>query len=59
MKITFFGAAQEVTGSKYLVEVGDFKLLLDCGMHQGRRSVANELNRNFPIDAHAIDAMIL
>jgi metallo-beta-lactamase family protein len=59
MKITFFGAAQEVTGSKYLLEVGDFKLLLDCGMHQGKRSVANELNRNFPIDAHSIDAMIL
>ena len=59
MKITFFGAAQEVTGSKYLLEVGDFKLLLDCGMHQGKRSVANELNRNFPIDAGSIDAMIL
>jgi len=59
MKITFYGAAQEVTGSKYLLEIGDFKLLLDCGMHQGKRSVANELNRNFPIDAKSINAMIL
>lgn len=59
MKITFFGGAQTVTGSKYLLEVGDFRLLLDCGMHQGKRKVANELNQHFPIDAQKIDAVIL
>lgn len=59
MKLTFFGAAQTVTGSKYLLEVGDFKLLLDCGMHQGKRDVSNQLNRHFPIDAKQIDAVIL
>ncbi len=59
MKITFFGAAQTVTGSKYLLEVGDFRLLLDCGMHQGRRDVSNALNKEFPIDADKIDAVIL
>ncbi|MSU60377.1 MAG: MBL fold metallo-hydrolase [Candidatus Staskawiczbacteria bacterium] len=59
MKITFYGAAQTVTGSKYLIEVGDFKFLLDCGMHQGKRDVANELNEHFPIDAKKIDAVIL
>lgn len=65
MKITFYGAAQTVTGSKYLIEVGlpaqagDFKLLLDCGMHQGKRQIANELNAHFPIDGKEIDAVIL
>lgn len=33
--------------------------MLDCGMHQGKRSVANELNSHFPIDADKIDAVIL
>src|SRR3989338_2644465 len=59
MRITFYGAAQTVTGSKYLLEVGDFKLLLDCGMHQGKRDVANELNEHFPINADKVDAVIL
>src|SRR3989344_1861683 len=59
MRITFYGGAQTVTGSKYLIETEDFKLLLDCGMHQGKRDVANELNRKFPFDAGSVDAMIL
>ncbi|KKP43451.1 MAG: beta-lactamase [Parcubacteria group bacterium GW2011_GWA2_33_14] len=59
MKITFFGAAQTVTGSKYLIEVGGYGLLLDCGLHQGKRSIANQLNANFPIDAKKINAVIL
>ncbi len=59
MKITFYGAAQTVTGSKYLLEVGDFKLLLDCGMHQGRRSESNALNKELSFDAGSVDAVIL
>src|SRR3989344_1676001 len=59
MKITFFGAAQTVTGSKYLLEVNGFNLLLDCGMHQGKRDIANQLNKKFPFEANKIDAVIL
>ncbi len=43
MKITFLGAAQQVTGSCYLVETGEVKFLVDCGMFQGG-SQADKLN---------------
>jgi metallo-beta-lactamase family protein len=59
MKISFLGAAQNVTGSKHLLETNGFKILLDCGLYQGKRSVAKELNSNLPFDAKEIDAVIL
>ncbi len=59
MKLRFYGAAQNVTGSKHLIEVGGFRLLLDCGMHQGRRREADKLNRQPSVDAKTIDAVIL
>ena len=39
MKLQFLGAAQEVTGSCFLVEAGGARFLVDCGMHQGGREV--------------------
>lgn len=59
MKITFFGAARNVTGSKHLIQTQGYNLLLDCGMYQGRRSQSNQLNRNLPFPAKDIDAVIL
>jgi metallo-beta-lactamase family protein len=59
MKITFFGAAQNVTGSKHLIQTQNFNLLLDCGLHQGNRRESNELNRHLPFDASTVDAVIL
>ncbi|MFN8446585.1 MAG: MBL fold metallo-hydrolase [Caldilineaceae bacterium] len=59
MKITFHGAAQEVTGSMHLVEVNGRKILLDCGLFQGKRSETYARNLNFPFDPKTIDAMIL
>src|SRR3990167_4199102 len=59
MKITFFGGAQTVTGSKYVIESDGFKVLLDCGLHQGKRSEANALNAKLPFDAAGINAVIL
>jgi metallo-beta-lactamase family protein len=37
MRISFICAAQQVTGSCFLVESGDLRFLVDCGMHQGGR----------------------
>lgn len=47
MKLTFHGASREVTGSCYLVESGNLKFIVDCGMFQGGRT-ADERNRKFP-----------
>ena len=59
MKITFAGAAREVTGSCHILEVGGRTVLLDCGMFQGRRSETREKNVVLPIDVRAIDAVVL
>ena len=59
MKITFRGAAGEVTGSMHQVESGGKRYLLDCGLHQGRRKEADAKNRNLGVDASSIDAVIL
>ncbi len=59
MKITFYGAAQTVTGSMHLVEANGRRILLDCGLYQGHRKEAFEINRNIPFDAAKIDAVVL
>jgi len=59
MRITFYGAAQEVTGSMHLIEVNDQRILLECGLFQGRRSETYERNLLFPFDPQAIDALVL
>ena len=59
MKITFTGAAQTVTGSKHLLEVNGHKLLLDCGLFQGKRSESYEKNQHFEFDPASIDAVLL
>ena len=59
MQITFHGAARTVTGSMHLLEVNGARLLLDCGLYQGRRKESYERNLNFPFDPRTIDAVIL
>ena len=59
MKNTFCGAAGTTTGSQHLIEVNGRRLLLDCGLYQGRRHDAFERNRNFPFDPAKIDVVVL
>jgi metallo-beta-lactamase family protein len=59
MRLTFFGAAREVTGSMHLLEVNGQQLLLDCGLYQGHRSDTYERNLHFPFDPSAVDAVVL
>jgi metallo-beta-lactamase family protein len=59
MRILFAGAARTVTGSQHLLEIDGDRLLLDCGLYQGRRRESNERNRNLPFDPSGVDAMIL
>ncbi len=60
MRVTFWGATRTVTGSKYLVELANGKtLLLDCGLFQGKRKKAEQLNRELPFDARRVDAVVL
>ena len=59
MRINFHGAAHTVTGSQHLLEINGKKLLLDCGMYQGKRSEAYARNLNFHYDPKSVDAVIL
>jgi metallo-beta-lactamase family protein len=59
MEITFWGAAQTVTGSKHLIRTQGYGLLLDCGMSQGKRNVVNQLNKSLPFPPAQVDAVIL
>ena len=59
MVLEFQGAAHTVTGSMHILEVGNRRILLDCGLYQGKRDVAYERNLNFPFDPRSIDAVIL
>ncbi|OGR63386.1 MAG: hypothetical protein A2X31_08950 [Elusimicrobia bacterium GWB2_63_22] len=58
-KISFHGAAGEVTGSRHLLETDKGSLLLDCGMFQGHRSDAQAKNRNFAFPPASVDAVLL
>src|SRR5579875_299455 len=57
--VTFLGAAQSVTGSMHLVEIGSQRLLLDCGLFRGRREEVRQRNTHFPFDPATLDAVIL
>jgi metallo-beta-lactamase family protein len=59
MKITFHGAAKTVTGSQHLLEINGHKIMLDCGLFQGKRKEAFELNRQGTCDGTTIDALVL
>lgn len=60
MKLKFCGAAGTTTGSQHLLEVNGQRILLDCGLYQGRRKDAYEVNCCFPFfDPKSIDHVVL
>ncbi len=59
MKITFDGATQTVTGSKYYLEVNGYRLLMECGLFQGKRKDFYERNHTFNFDIRKLDAVLL
>ncbi|HKT92819.1 MAG TPA: MBL fold metallo-hydrolase [Paraburkholderia sp.] len=59
MKLTFSGAAQTVTGSRYLLEAGGKRVLIDCGLFQGTRNLRLRNWDSLPFPADSLDAVIL
>jgi len=59
MRIRFLGAAQEVTGSMYLLELEQGTILIDCGFFQGRREESRQRNGRLPREVTRADVAIL
>lgn len=59
MQITFLGAADSVTGSRHLVDTGAQRVLLDCGLFQGFKTLRERNWQPFPVPASGIDAVAL
>ena len=59
MQLTFYGATATVTGSKTLVEVGGLRLLVDCGLFQGFKTLRERNWAPLPFDPATIDAVLL
>ncbi len=59
MKIAFHGADKGVTGSCHFIQCRDSKILIDCGMYQGRRELEEENSNHFGFDPADIDFLLL
>ena len=59
MRVTFWGAARTVTGSKHLITGSAGAVLLDCGLFQGRRAESEARNRSLPFAPASVDAVVL
>lgn len=59
MRVSFYGAARSVTGSRHLVEAGGARILLDCGLFQGHRQDTDIRNHDLGFDPRSIDAVLL
>ena len=57
--LTFLGGAGTVTGSKFLVDTGRARVLLDCGLFQGERELRRLNWEPFPLPAREVDAVVL
>jgi len=59
MKIVFLGGTETVTGSKFLVESGDTRVLIDCGLFQGYKWLRKRNWQSLPLDIDQLDAVVL
>lgn len=59
MNISFYGAAGTTTGSRHLIEINGKRILLDCGLYQGHREEAYDINKHFAFEPSQLDAVIL
>jgi metallo-beta-lactamase family protein len=59
MRITFWGAAETVTGSRFVVEAGSSRVMVDCGLFQGLKRLREMNWAPFPVDPASIDAVLL
>lgn len=59
LSLQFLGAARHVTGTKHLLTVGDHRVLLDCGLVQGPRRMADQQNRHLPVEGRSIESLVL
>lgn len=57
--VKFLGAAGSVTGSRHLFTIGNFRILLDCGLFQGLKPLRLRNWEDFPVDVKTIDAMVI
>ena len=55
----FLGGAKSVTGSKYLIDIGEFEFLVDCGLFQGRRPLRERNWDKFPMPIPEMEAVVL
>ena len=59
IELSFIGGARTVTGSKHLLRTSRAAVLLDCGLFQGRRRESIARNRELPLEAGKLDAVVL
>lgn len=59
VKVKFLGATGTVTGSRFLLDIGKFRLLFDCGLFQGLKELRLRNWEPFPVDAESIDAAVI
>lgn len=59
VRLSFYGAAGTVTGSRYLLEIGGRRILVDCGLFQGYKQLRLRNWASLPFDPRSIDAVVL
>lgn len=59
MRITFLGGTETVTGSKFLLESGKTRILVDCGLFQGYKWLRERNWKPLPLDINTLDAIVL